>query len=91
MSTISGVLMPPYPHGFFSYHYLDEYFEYQNGGQWDWYGARIILGMYLHEFMGATGELEKIASKAINNCGLFEWDTVESLAISESGSQYLSS
>ncbi|MDB4433197.1 hypothetical protein N9166_00485 [bacterium] len=75
VSTVSGVLLPPYPTGFFSHPALDGTFEYQNGGQWDWFGGRLILGMYRRGDPAATEELSRIARKAASNRGLFEWDT----------------
>jgi cellobiose phosphorylase len=76
MSTISGVLLPPYPKGFFRHPALDDYFEYQNGGQWDWFGGRLLLAMYQYNYPDATSQLQKIANKAIKNQDIYEWDSV---------------
>ena len=77
ISTISGVMLPPYPEGFFPHPSLDGYYEYQNGGQWDWFGGRLVLGMYRLGDASATDELSRIARKAVSNRGLFEWDTTD--------------
>ena len=42
-STIGSVLIPAYPEGFFANPVMDEEYEYQNGGQWDWFAGRLIL------------------------------------------------
>jgi hypothetical protein len=76
MSTISGTLLPPYPKGFFKHPMLDQPYEYQNGGQWDWFGGRLIHAMFEHGFSReARRKLSEIAGKAIANRGLFEWDS----------------
>ena len=76
ISTISGSLLPPYPAGFFKHPAVDEPYEYQNGGQWDWFGGRLVLAMFDNGFGPAAREkLIEIAAKCIRNGGLFEWDT----------------
>ena len=46
LSTIGGVLLPPYPAGFFQHPILREPFTYQNGGQWDWWAGRFVLAEF---------------------------------------------
>ncbi len=76
VSTVSASLLPPYPAGFFLHPALDEPYEYQNGGQWDWFGGRLILAMFENGFSAAAREkLVEIAAKNIRNGGFFEWDT----------------
>ncbi|MCX6561973.1 MAG: hypothetical protein NTU60_00050 [Candidatus Aminicenantes bacterium] len=76
MSTISGALLPPYPQGFFKHPMMDQPFEYQNGGQWDWFGGKLIAAMFEHGFSRAAREkLIEIARKNIANKGLYEWDS----------------
>lgn len=78
LSTISGSLLPPYPAGFFQHPAMDEPYEYQNGGQWDWFGGRLVLAMFENGFSSEAREkLIEIAAKDIRNGGLFEWDTKE--------------
>ncbi len=75
VSTISGALLPPYPRGTFSHPMVDDPFEYQNGGQWDWFGGKLVLGMFREgEAAEAAGELLAIAGKNASRRGLFEWD-----------------
>jgi hypothetical protein len=76
VSTVSGSLLPPYPAGFFLHPAVDEPYEYQNGGQWDWFGGRLILAMFENGFSAAAREkLIEVAAKNIRNGGFFEWDT----------------
>jgi hypothetical protein len=78
LSTVSGSLLPPYPAGFFLHPAMDEPYEYQNGGQWDWFGGRLVLAMFENGFSVAAREkLIEIAAKNNRNGGLFEWDTKE--------------
>ena len=50
ISTISGTLLPPYPKKLFKHPLVDDPFEYQNGAQWDWFGARLIYAMFQQGF-----------------------------------------
>ena len=76
ISSISGSLLPPYPAGFFKHPAMDEPYEYQNGGQWDWFGGRLVLAMFENGFSAQAREkLIEIVQKDLRNGGLFEWDT----------------
>jgi hypothetical protein len=75
VSTISGTLLPPYPENVFRHPLLDSPFEYQNGGQWDWFGGRFVQAMFREGFsVQAREKLLEIASKNMTNRCLFEWD-----------------
>jgi hypothetical protein len=76
LSTISGSLLPPYPKGIFKHPMMDDPYEYQNGGQWDWFGAKLVKGMFERGFSRTAGQkLLEIAKKNAANKGLYEWDT----------------
>jgi hypothetical protein len=76
ISSISGALLPPYPAGFFKHPAMDETYEYQNGGQWDWFGGRLLLAMFENGWSAQAREkLIEAVQKNIRNGGLFEWDT----------------
>jgi len=78
VSTVCGALLPPYPAGFFKHPQMDEPYEYQNGGQWDWFGGRLILAMFENGFSReALGKLLEIIRKDVANEGFYEWDTRE--------------
>jgi hypothetical protein len=75
LSTVSGSLLPPYPQGAYKHPLVDDAYEYQNGGQWDWFGGRLVLALYRNGFSRlATEKLGEIAAKDLANGGLFEWD-----------------
>jgi hypothetical protein len=75
VSTISGTLLPPYPENVFRHPLLDAPFEYQNGGQWDWFGGRFIQAMFREGFSDQGREkLIEIAIKNMTHRCLFEWD-----------------
>jgi glycogen debranching enzyme len=76
MSTIGGTLLPPYPKKFFKHPMMDDPYEYQNGGQWDWFAGRIVYAMFEHGFSRQAREkLLEIAKKDVANRGLYEWDS----------------
>jgi mannosylglycerate hydrolase MGH1-like protein len=76
LSTLSGVLLPPYPAGFFRHPIQRESYAYQNGGQWDWFGGRLLLAAFERgQAQVARRELGRIAAQAVRNRGLFEWST----------------
>jgi len=78
ISTISGVLLPPYPKNFFKHPLVDDPYEYQNGAQWDWFGARLIYAMFQQGFsQTATEKWFEIIKKNVANRGFFEWDNKE--------------
>jgi len=76
MPTISGVLLPPYPSGFFRHSILREEFAYQNGGAWDWFGGRLLQAAFEGgQATPARRELVRIAAQAVRTGGLYEWNT----------------
>ena len=76
LSTVAGVLLPPYPQGFFKHPAVSEEYFYQNGGQWDWFAGRFLLAEFEKGYSDrAYEQLVEIASKAVTNNGLYEWHT----------------
>lgn len=72
-STIGVVLYPPYPSSTFENPIMKQ-FEYQNGGQWDWFGARATL-LIEAAFPGqGVKALHEIALKTVKNATFYEWD-----------------
>jgi hypothetical protein len=75
VSSISGTLHPPYPKNYFKHPLLDDPYEYQNGAQWDWFGARLIYAMFQQGFShNAKEKWLEIIHKNEDNRGFFEWD-----------------
>jgi len=76
VTTISGSLAPPYADGFFAHALLTREYSYQNGGQWDWFGGRLVLAAFERgEADLAYRKLAEIARKIVENDGLHEWHT----------------
>src|SRR5258706_15974737 len=78
LSTVAGVLLPPYPQGFFKHPAVREEYYYQNGGQWDWFGARFLLAELGRGWSArGYGKLVGIGNKAGTKKGLYAWHTRE--------------
>jgi hypothetical protein len=78
LSTFGGVLLPPYPRGFFKHPMLADEFGYQNGGQWDWFAGPFILAEYrLGRSDAARRQLQGILDRVRRTDGVFEWTTPE--------------
>lgn len=76
-STIGCVLIPAYPANFFANPIMDEEYEYQNGGQWDWFAGRLILEEFIKGLNeDAVFHLREIANQDNNIGGLYEWCTL---------------
>lgn len=76
LSTVAGVLSPPYPKGFFKHPAVNEEYNYQNGGQWDWFAGRFLLAEFERGYSArAYRQLIEIGGKAVANNGLYEWHT----------------
>jgi len=76
VSTIAGVLLPPFPTGFFKHSIQREEWTYQNGGQWDWWAGRFLLAEFRNGHAEAAHrQLLGIARRVAASGGLHEWDT----------------
>jgi len=49
-ASIGLTIYPPYPRGFFKNPSMGPY-SYQNGGDWTWFGGRMIQTLVEHEFV----------------------------------------
>ncbi len=74
-STISTTLIPPYSKGTFQHPAMNEPFQYQNGGQWDWFGAALVQAEFERgRSEQARAHLDQIASRVLKaGPGLHEW------------------
>jgi hypothetical protein len=71
--SIGLTLYPPYPknvfHGAMSNPYI-----YQNGGDWTWFGARMIQQLIVNGFIKeAYIEMQPMIKRVILNKGFYEW------------------
>jgi hypothetical protein len=74
LRTVSFTLLPPFPEGFFPHPALRSPWSYQNGGEWDWIGGRLITALYQAGFrQEADKYLEEIAAKNLADMNIFEW------------------
>ncbi len=74
-STISTTLIPPYPASVFQHPSMREPFQYQNGGQWDWYGAALVEAEFTRgQARSARAHLDQIVSRTLTaGPGIHEW------------------
>jgi len=77
VSTISGTVLPAYPANTFVHPAISNEYSYQNGGQWDWFGARLISAMFLYDGDLANEKLLEITSKISNNHCINEWEELD--------------
>jgi hypothetical protein len=75
--SIGLTLYPPYPEWAFENKGMYPY-GYQNGGDWTWFGARMIQQLVNYGFVqDAYEQLLPMTSRVIKNDGFYEWYTVE--------------
>ncbi|MCP4148287.1 MAG: hypothetical protein GY757_11105 [bacterium] len=75
LRTVSFTLIPPYPEGFFPHHLLRHPWNYQNGGEWDWIGGRVVKAFYQSGYeKEAENYLLEIVKKNLANYCIFEWE-----------------
>lgn len=74
-STISTTLIPPYAQGTFQHPAMREPFQYQNGGQWDWFGAALVQAEFERgHSTQARAHLDQMATRVLAaGPGLHEW------------------
>ena len=76
--SIGLTLYPAYPKGFFKNPQMFNPYSYQNGGDWTWFGGRMIQQMIAQGFIeSAYEELTPMTDRVIKNKGFFEWYTVD--------------
>jgi hypothetical protein len=74
-ATIGLTLYPTYPEGSFKNKGMHPY-GYQNGGDWTWFGGRMIQQLVKHGFeKEAYEQIQPMLERVIANNGFFEWYT----------------
>lgn len=75
--SVGVTLYPAYPAGFFqNTFYMGTEYHYQNGGDWPWFGARVIQQMVAHgQAQLAYQELGPMLDRVLRDDGFFEWYT----------------
>ena len=75
--SIGLTMYPPYPDGSFENKGMYPY-GYQNGGDWTWFGARMIQQLIRYEYLEEAYEhLSPMLHRVMENDGFYEWYTVE--------------
>lgn len=76
--SIGLTLYPPYPKGFFINKILTNEYTYQNGGDWTWFGGRMIQQLIKNGFVQeAYEEVQPMIKRVIDNKGFFEWYSID--------------
>lgn len=77
-ASIGLTLYPPYPAGYFANQIMNPEYSYQNGGDWTWFGGRMIQELIKHEFLeDAYEQIQPMVKRVKDNNGFFEWYTVD--------------
>lgn len=75
-ASIGLTLYPVYPDGFFQNPGMKAY-SYQNGGDWTWFGARMVQQLVATGFLSeAYEQLLPMTERVLENKGFYEWYTV---------------
>lgn len=76
-ASIGLTLYPTYPAGSFQNPGMYPY-GYQNGGDWDWFGGRMIQQLIRYGFVAeAYEQVQPMLRRAVENNGFYEWYTVD--------------
>ena len=75
--SIGLTMYPPYPEGFFENKALHPY-NYLNGGDWTWFGGRMIQQLITNGFVEeAYEQMQPMVQRVKDNNGFYEWYTVK--------------
>jgi glycogen debranching enzyme len=76
--SIGLTLYPPYPEGYFVNKIMNPEYSYQNGGDWTWFGGRMIHELIKNGFFEeAYEQMQPMVKRVIDNNGFFEWYSVD--------------
>jgi glycogen debranching enzyme len=76
--SIGLTLYPPYPAGYFANKIMNPEYSYQNGGDWTWFGGRMIQQLIKYGFVQeAYEQIQPMVKRVIDNNGFYEWYTVD--------------
>lgn len=77
-ASIGLTLYPPYPKGFFENKSMITEYSYQNGGDWTWFGGRMIQQLIKNGFVQeAYEQVQPMVKRVKDNNGFFEWYSVD--------------
>jgi hypothetical protein len=76
--SVGLTLYPAYPDGFFKNAILGTPYTYQNGGDWTWFGGRLIQQLVRHGLLAeAYREVRPMVRRVIANDGFYEWYSLD--------------
>ena len=76
--SIGLTVYPPYPKGFFKNPGMANPYSYQNGGDWTWFGGRMIIGLIQYGFPEeAYTQLLPMVERVVKNNGFYEWYSID--------------
>jgi len=76
-TSIGLTLYPPYPKGYFENEIMNPEYNYQNGGDWTWFGARMVQQLAEYGFVDdAYAQLLPMTERVMKNDGFYEWYTM---------------
>ncbi|MEJ2901379.1 hypothetical protein [Pedobacter panaciterrae] len=74
-ATIGLTIYPVYPKGFFKNTGMGPY-SYQNGGDWTWFGGRMVSQLIRYDLLEEACEaMAPMLDRVIKNKGFYEWYT----------------
>ncbi len=75
--SIGLTLYPPYPEGFFENQIMNPEYSYQNGGDWTWFGGRMIQQLVRYGYLQeAYEQLLPMTERVLKNDGFYEWYSI---------------
>ncbi|HEX5025219.1 MAG TPA: hypothetical protein VFV68_08095 [Agriterribacter sp.] len=76
--SIGLTIYPPYPEGFFANKIMNPVYSYQNGGDWTWFGGRMIQQLIKHGFVQeAYEQILPMVKRVKDNNGFYEWYSID--------------
>ncbi len=77
-ASIGLTLYPPYPAGYFANKIMNPEYSYQNGGDWTWFGGRMIQQLIRYGFVKeAYEQVLPMVKRVKDNNGFYEWYSVD--------------
>lgn len=76
-ASIGLTVYPPYPEGYFVNKIMNPVYSYQNGGDWTWFGGRMVLELVKNGFVKeAYEQIQPMTERAAKNKGFYEWYSI---------------
>lgn len=73
-SSIGLTIYPPYPDGFFKNPELTKPCTYQNGGDWSWFGGRMVQQLVVYNYPAAAyRNLQPMVARVVRVGDFHEW------------------